>query len=98
MKVIRFILVTTCYLLRCWRRLCSFPMMQLKNRLLLPKQLLDHASIDREIILFAYADRIEVWNNKTYLDLVSGEPGDFAQLAEKVMGNTNISNTGDDLS
>ena len=69
-----------------------------QNRLLLPKPLLDFASIDREVILFAYADRIEVWNKKTYLDLVSNEPADFAQLAEKVMGTPNISNAGDDLS
>jgi MraZ protein len=69
-----------------------------QNRLLLPKPLLDYASIGREIILFAYSDRIEVWNKNTYLELVSNEPGDFAQLAEKVMGNPNISNAGDDLS
>ncbi len=67
-----------------------------QNRLLLPKSLLDYASIEREIILFAYADRIEVWNKKTYMELVSKEPEDFAQLAEKVMGNPSIS-TGDDL-
>jgi MraZ protein len=66
--------------------------------LLLPKPLLDYASIDREIILFAYSDRIEVWNKKTYMELVSGEPADFAQLAEKVMGNQNTSNAGNDLS
>ena len=69
-----------------------------QNRLLLPKPLLDFASIDREIILFAYSDRIEVWNKKTYLELVSTEPVDFAQLAEKVMGNPTISNPGNDLS
>jgi MraZ protein len=68
-----------------------------QNRLLLPKPLLDYAAIDREIILFAYSDRIEVWNKKTYMKLVSNEPGDFAQLAEKVMGNPNISNAGNDL-
>ncbi len=69
-----------------------------QSRLLLPKQLLDYASIDREIILFAYSDRIEVWNKKTYLELVSGEPEDFAQLAEKVMGNPNKSSAADELS
>jgi len=69
-----------------------------QNRLLLPKSLLDFASIEREIILFAYSDRIEVWNKQTYLKLVSSEPGDFAQLAEKVMGAPNLSDTGDDIS
>jgi MraZ protein len=69
-----------------------------QNRLLLPKPLLDYASIDKDIVLFAYSDRIEVWNKKTYMDLVSNEPDDFAQLAEKVMGNSNTSNAGDDIS
>ena len=69
-----------------------------QNRLLLPKQLLDYASIDREIVLFAYSDRIEVWNKKTYLELVSNEPSDFAQLAEKVMGNPKTTGAGDDVS
>jgi MraZ protein len=69
-----------------------------QNRLLMPKPLLDYASIDREIILFAYSDRIEVWNKKTYLELVSNEPADFAQLAEKVMGNPDKSNAGDGIS
>ena len=68
-----------------------------QNRLLMPKPLLDHAAIEREVILFAYSDRIEVWNKQKYLELVSNEPEDFAQLAEKVMGNPNI-NAGDDLS
>lgn len=68
-----------------------------QNRLLLPKPLLDYASIDKEIILFAYSDRIEVWNKKTYLDLVLNEQVDFAQLAEKVMGNPNNSKVGNDL-
>jgi MraZ protein len=67
-----------------------------QNRLLLPKPLLDYASIEREIILFAYSDRIEVWDKKAYLELVSHEPEDFAKLAEKVMGNPNIS-AGNDL-
>ena len=56
-----------------------------QNRLLLPKNLLEHTSIDREIVLFAYSDRIEVWDKKTYRELVSKEPDDFAELAEKVM-------------
>ena len=68
-----------------------------QNRLLLPKPLLDFASIEKEIILFAYADRIEVWNKKTYLGLVTNEPEDFAQLAERVMGNQNLNDAGDDI-
>jgi len=69
-----------------------------QNRLLLPKNLLDYAAIDREVILFAFSDRIEVWNKKKYMELVSNEPADFAELAEKVMGNPDKSNAGDGLS
>lgn len=69
-----------------------------QNRLLLPKNLLDFAEIDRDIILFAYSDRIEVWNKKKYLELVSNEPVDFAELAEKVMGNPSVNNAADELS
>ncbi len=69
-----------------------------QNRLLLPKSLLGFAGIDREVILFAYSDRIEVWNKATYQELLSKEPEDFALLAEKVMGNQERTVTGDDLS
>jgi len=68
-----------------------------QNRLLLPKPLLDYAGIDKDVILFAYADRIEVWNKTTYMALVANEPADFAQLAEKVMGKSNQNTTGHDL-
>lgn len=57
-----------------------------QNRLLLPKSLLDYALIEKEIILFAYSDRIEIWNKDRYRELLSAEPDDFAQLAEEVMG------------
>jgi MraZ protein len=57
------------------------------SRLLLPKTLLDYAGIGKDIILFAYSNRIEVWDMKTYNTLLTDEPEDFAKLAEDVMGN-----------
>lgn len=68
-----------------------------QNRLLLPKSLLEYAGIDREIILFAYADRIEVWNKSTYQQLLDGEPEDFAGLAERVMGKQERSDAANDV-
>jgi MraZ protein len=56
------------------------------NRLLLPKTLLDYAGIGKDIVLFAYSNRIEVWNKDTYNTLLTDEPEDFARLAEDVMG------------
>jgi len=55
------------------------------NRLLLPKPLLDYAGIDKDLILFAYSNRIEIWDKKKYNSLLTDEPEDFANLAEEVM-------------
>ena len=67
------------------------------GRLLLPKRLLDYAGAEKEVVLFAYQNRIEVWDKKTYEGLLTDEPDDFADLAEEVMGK-NQNNTGNELS
>lgn len=56
------------------------------GRLLFPKRLMAYASITKEVVLFAYFDRIEVWDKKTYDNLLTDEPDDFSNLAEEVMG------------
>ncbi len=56
------------------------------GRLLLPKRLQEYATIEKEVVLFAYSDRIEVWNKSLYDGLLTDEPEDFANLAEEVMG------------
>jgi len=68
-----------------------------QNRLLLPKSLLGYAGIEKEIILFAYSDRIEIWNKEKYRQLFSVEPDGFAQLAEEVMGKQEKTQTVDDV-
>lgn len=56
-----------------------------QNRLVLPKKLLDFASIDRDIILFAYNDRIEIWDKATYEQQTAIDPVEYANLAARVM-------------
>ncbi len=56
------------------------------NRLLLPKTLLEYASIEKDLVLFAYSNRIEVWSKSNYDSMLNDEPEDFANLAEEVMG------------
>lgn len=56
------------------------------NRLLLPKSLIDYASIEKEIVLFAYGQRIEIWAKNVYDEMMGSEPDDFSSLAEEVMG------------
>ena len=57
------------------------------NRILFPKRLMEYAGVKKEIILFAYSNRIEIWDKKRYDGLLTDEPDDFANLAEDVMGN-----------
>lgn len=56
------------------------------NRLLLPKPLLSYAGMQKDVVLFAYSNRIEVWSKEIYDGLMTSEPEDFASLAEEVMG------------
>jgi len=55
------------------------------DRILLPKQLMQHASIDKEIILFAHLDKIEIWDKQRYEDVLSVDSDEYADLADEVM-------------
>jgi len=59
------------------------------GRILFPKRLTEYAGITKEVVLFAYFDRIEVWDKSTYDNLLTDEPDEFSRLAEEVMGNLN---------
>lgn len=56
------------------------------NRILLPKTLMEYAGITRDLVLFAYSNRIEVWAKDRYDQIMKADPDDFASLAERVMG------------
>jgi MraZ protein len=56
------------------------------DRLLIPKNLLDHASIEKDIVLFAYLNQIELWDEKKYSMELANEPPQFSDLAAKVFG------------
>ena len=56
------------------------------DRILLNKGLLNYAEVQKEVVLFAYLDRIELWDKQTYEKWLNQEPQDFASLAEQVLG------------
>lgn len=64
------------------------------GRLLFPKRMLEYGAITKEVVLFAYGNRIEVWDKETYNGLLTDEPDEFAKLAEDVMGGS--ANGGED--
>lgn len=58
------------------------------GRLLIPKDLIGFAGIDKEIVLSSAIDIIEIWDKENYESAINGGD-DFADLAEEVMGNIN---------
>ncbi|TVR78922.1 MAG: division/cell wall cluster transcriptional repressor MraZ [Chitinophagaceae bacterium] len=56
------------------------------NRILFPKSLMEYANLKKDVVLFAYSNRIEIWNKEEYEGLLDDEPADFSDLAEDVMG------------
>ena len=59
------------------------------DRMLITKRRLEYANIDKDLILSAYNDRIEVWSKEQYDRMLDEEPDDFSGLAEEVLGKIN---------
>jgi MraZ protein len=57
---------------------------------------MEYANTDKDIVLFAYGNKIEVWNKEAYQKALEMDEDEFADLAEDVMGL--INNNDDDLS
>jgi MraZ protein len=60
------------------------------GRLLIAKDLIRIAGIDKEIVLTAPIDIIEIWDKSTYENVIDTPQDEFAQLAQEVMGGTNM--------
>ena len=60
------------------------------DRLLLPKQLLSWVGADKNLVLNAMNDRIEIWAEAAYDELISLGVEDYAALAEDVLGGPSI--------
>ena len=82
---------------RCFYRGATELTLDNASRLLLPKSLLSYAGIVRDVVLFAFSNRIEVWARDRYEKLMTDEPEDFSILAEDVMGKQEKSDSRDDV-
>lgn len=56
------------------------------DRLLVTRRLLEYAEVEKEVVLSAYNDRIEIWAREEYEKILDEEPDDFSDLAEDVLG------------
>ena len=57
------------------------------GRLLIPKDLAIFASVSKDIVLSSAVNIIEIWDKDLYEKAIDDSVGDFADLAEEVMGN-----------
>ncbi|MEP7196381.1 MAG: division/cell wall cluster transcriptional repressor MraZ [Saprospiraceae bacterium] len=56
------------------------------SRILIPKLLLEHASIKQDVIINAYGKEIEIWSKEIYQKIVSNEPTNSSAIAQKIFG------------
>ncbi|NDI99381.1 division/cell wall cluster transcriptional repressor MraZ [Flavobacterium sp. LaA7.5] len=59
------------------------------GRLLIPKDLVAFAAIDKDIVLSSAVNIVEIWDKEKYEQSIDDSVVDFADLAEEVMGNLN---------
>ncbi|MEZ4907751.1 MAG: division/cell wall cluster transcriptional repressor MraZ [Saprospiraceae bacterium] len=52
------------------------------DRVLLPKWLVEYASISKEVVLFAYGDQIELWDHESYEKFLENEPDNFDEIMD----------------
>jgi MraZ protein len=64
------------------------------GRLLVPKDLVVFASIDKDIVFSSAVSIVEIWDKDLYEKSIDGADMDFADLAEEVMGNLNDNDNG----
>ena len=56
------------------------------GRLLIPKDLIGFAEINKELVLSSAVNIIEIWDKELYEKAIEDVADDFADLAEEVMG------------
>ena len=68
------------------------------GRILIPKDLATFALVAKDIVLSSAVNIIEIWDKDLYEKAIDDSIGDFADLAEDVMGNVNDEDNGNGIS
>ena len=64
------------------------------GRLLIPKDLLSFAGINKELVISSVINIVEIWDKDKYEQAINDAADDFADLAEEVMGDKNNDDDG----
>ena len=57
-----------------------------QGRILIPKRLAEYANIEKDVILNAFGDKIEVWDIAEYERMMNDNTTNMADLAQRVLG------------
>lgn len=68
--------------------------MDTTGRLNIPRDLMDFASIHKEIVVSSAISIVEIWDKDKYEKAIDDAANDFADLAEEVMGGANDDDNG----
>ena len=58
----------------------------ISGRILIPKDLITHAKISKNIVVSSAVNILEIWDKTLYEEAINDAKGDFGNLAEDVMG------------
>lgn len=72
--------------MRYFYRGASMVAMDTSDRVLIPSGLVDYAGLEKEVVLFAYHEQIEIWSKSAYEAMLNEEPDSFDDIADKVFG------------
>ena len=59
------------------------------GRILIPKDLISHAKISKNIVVSSAVNILEIWDQESYENAIDDAKVDFGNLAEEVMGDKN---------
>ena len=58
----------------------------ISGRILIPKDLINHSKISKDIVVSSAVNILEIWDKGLYEEAIDDAKGDFGNLAEDVMG------------
>ena len=58
----------------------------ISGRILIPKDLINHAKIKKEVVVSSAVNILEIWDKTYYENAIDDAKFDFGNLAEEVMG------------
>ncbi len=64
----------------------------ISGRILIPKDLINHAKISKDIVVSSAVNILEIWDKGLYEEAKDDAKGDFGNLAEDVMGDKTDNN------